>query len=229
MKAIRSNIFRALCAIAVGALLIKYRQEMVQWMTIIIGILFFLSGVVATIMAYISRRAAHKIMQSAAEAAQSGTQPDEKTDAIQPPRGWGWGLSAGVGSMILGAVLALMPDTFVNFLVYILAAVLIVGALQQFASLITASRFGAVSIAFWVMPALLLIAGVVVIAYPEAIASAPLFFIGWCMIVYGIVECVNSIKTYNNRKAASNALPATGKPDFSDAETVEYEELDKKE
>lgn len=43
------------------------------------------------------------------------------------------------------------------------------------------------------------------------------------------MECVNSIKTYNNRKAASNALPATGKPDFSDAETVEYEELDKKE
>ncbi|MCI6503354.1 MAG: DUF308 domain-containing protein [Prevotella sp.] len=227
MKAIRSSIFRALCAVAVGALLVKYRQEMVQWMTITIGILFLLSGIVAVNVAYISRQNVRKQLQSAAETASNDPSSATANNAIKMPKGWKWSISAGVGSMILGAVLALMPGTFVNFLIYILSAFLILGAIQQFVSLATASRLGSISILFWIMPSLLFIAGIVALAYPEAIASAPLFFIGWCMIIYGIVECVNSIKTYRCRKAASTTLSVTDKPDFSDAETVDYIEMEK--
>lgn len=189
MKAIRSSIFRALCAVAVGALLVKYRQEMVQWMTITIGILFLLSGIVAVSVAYISRQNVRKQLQSAAETASNDPSSATANNAIKMQKGWKWSISAGVGSMILGAVLALMPGTFVNFLIYILSAFLILGAIQQFVSLATASRLGSISILFWIMPSLLFIAGIVALAYPEAIASAPLFFIGWCMIIYGIVEC----------------------------------------
>ncbi|MBQ1649622.1 MAG: DUF308 domain-containing protein, partial [Prevotella sp.] len=49
MKIIQYSVFRALCAIAVGALLVKYREDMVEWMTIAIGVLFFLSGLTAMI------------------------------------------------------------------------------------------------------------------------------------------------------------------------------------
>ena len=227
MKAIKSSIFRALCAVAVGALLVKYRQEMVQWMTITIGILFLLSGIVAVSVAYISRQNVRKQLQSAAETASNDPSSATANNAIKMQKGWKWSISAGVGSMILGAVLALMPGTFVNFLIYILSAFLILGAIQQFVSLATASRLGSISILFWIMPSLLFIAGIVALAYPEAIASAPLFFIGWCMIIYGIVECVNSIKTYRCRKAASTTLSVTDKPDFSDAETVDYIEMEK--
>ena len=44
MKVIQSSLFRALCAIIVGALLIQYREQTVTWITIAIGVLFFLSG-----------------------------------------------------------------------------------------------------------------------------------------------------------------------------------------
>lgn len=45
MKVLQSSLLRAICAIVVGALLVKYREQTVTWMTIAIGVLFFISGV----------------------------------------------------------------------------------------------------------------------------------------------------------------------------------------
>ena len=49
MKALQSYIFRAISAIVVGALLVKYREETVTWLTILIGVIFFVSGVICCI------------------------------------------------------------------------------------------------------------------------------------------------------------------------------------
>lgn len=51
MKVIHSSIFRAVCAIIVGVLLIQYREQTVTWITIAIGVLFFLSGVISLAIA----------------------------------------------------------------------------------------------------------------------------------------------------------------------------------
>lgn len=228
MKVILQSLLRAICAIAVGALLVKYRQDMVQWITIVIGVLFFISGLVAVIMTYVAKRKADKMLKAFSEAMQADPTIAETQQAPRLSKGWGCGIFAGVGSMILGVILALMPATFVSFLIYILSAFIIIGAVQQFLSLTFASRLGSVGLGFWIMPTLLLIAGFVAVAYPEAIASAPLFFIGWCMIIYGIVECVNGIKAYTCQKTADKDAAAfkalDGRPDFSDAEVVDYEE-----
>lgn len=229
MKIILQSFLRALCAIAVGALLIEYRQEMVQWMTITIGVLFFLSGVIAVTMAYASKRIQKKML------AEAGNMADDATEGgyvrHKTSRGWYCGMAAGIGSMLLGTTLALMPETFVEFLVYVLSAMLIIGAIQQYSSLYIASRISRISLAYWVMPTLLLLAGIVAVAYPSAIASSPLFFIGWCMIIYGVVECINGIKEYSCSKKASKTMTFNGnnggKPDFSDAEEVDYEEIKK--
>lgn len=229
MKIILQSILRALCAIAVGALLIEYRQEMVQWMTVTIGVLFFLSGVIATTMAYATGRIQKRIYKDF-----ENNTDAELSDNISAPRksrGWCWGMAAGIGSMLLGIVLALMPNAFVDFLVYVLSALLIIGALQQYVSLFMTSKITHINFAYWIMPTLLLLAGIVAVAYPAAIASSPLFFIGWCMIVYGIVECINGIKAYAGNRKAANTITrqaaSNGKPDFSDAETVDYEEIEK--
>ena len=44
MKVIHSSIFRAVCAIIVGVLLIQYREQTVTWITIAIGVLFAVSA-----------------------------------------------------------------------------------------------------------------------------------------------------------------------------------------
>lgn len=50
------------------------------------------------------------------------------------------------------------------------------------------------------MPSVILLVGLIALIKPSAIASAPLFVIGWCMLLYGVSESVNSIKIYLIRK-----------------------------
>ena len=61
MKAIQSSVFRALCAIVVGVLLIGYREETVRWITILTGVMFFLSGVISIVSYYAGRKQADGI------------------------------------------------------------------------------------------------------------------------------------------------------------------------
>ena len=56
MKFLQSSVFRALCAMIVGVLLIEYREQMVTWLTIAIGVLFFLSGVISIVTYFSAKR-----------------------------------------------------------------------------------------------------------------------------------------------------------------------------
>ncbi len=238
MKIIQYSVFRALCAIAVGALLVKYREDMVEWMTIAIGVLFFLSGLTAMIASMgkkkevvSSDKTEENVYTHMAETAiqRSGENQSSSPDSpVTERNGWGWGSFVGLGCMILGLILALMPKTFVHFLVYIISAFLIIGAIQQFVTLAVARRDASVGFFYWVMPTLLLIAGGIALFKPTTFASAPLFFIGWFLIIYGIVECVNALKARSNRKKAekeANFYNLSQRPDFTDAEVIEAEEV----
>ena len=193
MKVMQSSLVRSLCAIIVGALLVKYREQTVTWMTIAIGVLFFLSGVVSCATYFAARR--------------NSDMPQVFDVKPQFP-------IVGLGSLILGLILALMPTVFVGFLMYILAAILILGAVGQFVSLASVSRMAHIGFYFWIMPSLTLLVGIIAVVYPQGIASAPLFVIGWCLMLYGVVECVNAIKMHQLRKQLEKAaLAAQQKPE----------------
>lgn len=181
MKALQSSVFRALSAIIVGALLVKYREETVQWLTILIGIIFLVSGIISCIAYLTTRRKADDVEVFDA-------QGHPLTPPAQPfPL-------VGIGSIILGGVLALSPNTFIGGLMYVLAVILILGALGQFFNLSVATRYAHIGFFWWMMPVIILIIGLVALVKPDIIATAPLFIIGWCLMVYGLVELVNAIK-----------------------------------
>ena len=189
MKIFQSSIFRAACAIVVGVLLIKYPQEGVTWLTIAIGILFLLSGIIALI-AYMNARkhAGEYTITDSQGRIISGSQP---TFPI-----------VGAGSVILGLVLALTPGVFVNGLMYILGAIMILGGINQLMSLIAARRLGSIPFGFWVAPSLILITGLFVILRPMETAELPLLILGWCSLLYGVTELINALKIRSVRKEA---------------------------
>lgn len=239
MRLVQYSIFRALCAIAVGALLVKYREEMVEWMTIAIGVLFFVSGLTAAIISASRKKTVTVTADSEGGATAQETtdnalatqgEADYKATAEKTERaGFGWGAFVGMGCMILGLVLALMPKTFVEFLVYIISAFLIIGAVQQFVTLGVARKNGSVGFFYWVMPTLLFIVGCIALFKPTTFASAPLYFIGWFLIIYGIVECINALKARSNRKKfekEQNFYNLNQKPDFSNAEEATFTEVE---
>lgn len=187
MKIMQSGVVRALCAIIVGGLLIKYREQTVTWMTIAIGVLFFLSGALSVASYFGARR--HK------DEPQVFDQNGRQLSGFQPVFPL-----VGLGSILLGLALAVMPDVFVTWLMYILSAILILGAIGQYVALSSVSRVARVGWMFWVMPSLLLLVGVIAVVFPSWIASAPLLVIGWGMVVYGVVEIVNAVKIYQLRR-----------------------------
>ena len=194
MKALQSSIFRALSAIIVGALLVKYREEMVEWLTILIGVIFLVSGIISCIAYFGSKRSASDVEIFDAP----GNQISAPTQSFP---------LVGIGSIILGGVLALSPDTFMGGLMYMLAIILILGALNQFFNLSVATKYARIGFFWWLMPIVTLIIGLVALVKPNIIATAPLFIIGWCMMVYGVVELVNAIKINQCRKVFEQSQP----------------------
>lgn len=193
MKVVHSSFFRAICAIIVGALLIQYREQTVTWITIAIGVLFFLSGVISIATYFSAKRNADKlgVIHDANGKQISGMVPHFPI--------------VGIGSLILGLILALMPNTFINSLMFILSVILIMGALTQFMNLATARKMGGVGIVYWILPSVILLVGLLAVIKPSAIASAPLFIIGWTMLIYGVVECINAFKIANNKRKWAKA------------------------
>jgi len=117
MKTVQTSFIRAIIAVVVGLLLIKYREETVTWITIIIGVLFFISGLISCIVYLVNRNA--------------------KPTAVVDVEGRPISLNkptfpvVGIGSLVLGVALAAFPNLVVNWMVYILGAILIFGAVGQ--------------------------------------------------------------------------------------------------
>ena len=192
MKLFQSSIFRAICAIAIGILLIKYPDNTVTWITVAIGILFLLSGLISLIV-YVNARkhvSEYKITDAEGRVV-AGEQP---TFPI-----------VGVGSLILGALLALTPNVFITALMYIIGGILILGAINQYMSLVNGRRYGKIGFGYWVFPSLILLTGFYVIIKPMTPVNVAMLILGWCSLLYGVTELVNSIKFHSDRRKLRQA------------------------
>jgi uncharacterized membrane protein HdeD (DUF308 family) len=187
MKILQSSVFRSISAIAIGCLLIKYPDNTVTWITVAIGILFLLSGLISLIVYVHARKnvSEFKIMDSEGHVI-AGEKP---TFPI-----------VGVGSLILGAMLALTPNVFITALMYIIGGILILGAINQFMNLVNARRYGKVSFGFWIFPSVVLLIGLYVIIKPMVPASMAMLILGWCSLLYGVTELVNSLKFHADKR-----------------------------
>jgi len=231
MKILQSSLVRAIVAFVVGALIIKYREETVHWLTIVIGALFFVSGIVSVIL---NRKLKTPSVYNKVESTTTADSKEVSTNisAIEEQSSGSFlGSLVGFGSIILGIILALMPTTFITGLQYVLAAMLVLGAINQFVNLAQASRWCSVGWFYWLLPVVVLIVAVFMIWRPIETAAAPLFIIGWCMLLYGMAELLGGIMVWKaNRivkRMAEEELQQqqTAQQAAQEAETVEYVEV----
>ena len=193
MKILQSSIFRAISAIAIGILLIKYPDNTVTWITVAIGVLFLLSGIISVIVYVNARKHVSEYKITDAEG-NIITTTDQPTFPI-----------VGVGSIILGAMLALTPNIFITALMYIIGGILILGAINQFMNLVNGRRYGKIGFGYWIFPSLILLTGLYVIIKPMVPASMAMLILGWCSLLYGVTEMVNSMKFHSDKRKARQA------------------------
>lgn len=190
MKLFQSSLFRALCAIAIGGLLSAYPVETAKWVIIVIGAIFLCSGIASCAAYFLARPRGLEEGVIVSDAQGNVVRPAAPAFPI-----------VGIGSLILGLILMLMPDTFRDLLVYILSVVLIIGAVSQLVMLDRALKMGTLPWTFWVCPSLVLVAGIVALLRPAWAAAFPIYLVGISMMLYGVVEMINTIKIHKLRKA----------------------------
>ena len=219
MKVLQISAIRAIIVLVTGFLLVRYREETMTWMTITVGILFLLSGLVSCIAYYFEKE---KVAKKTAKAEQQeGQQEEENLKLPSFP-------IAGVGSIVLGIILAVMPNTFITWVVYILAALLILGAVNQFMNLARSRQYARVPAYMWLFPTVILAVAILLISKPIETAQLPLLVLGWAFMYYGVLEFILIIRMYLVRKSyekAEEAKVVTGDKlvtdNIEDAEIVE--------
>ena len=218
MKVLQISAIRAIIVLVTGFLLVRYREETMTWMTITVGILFLLSGLVSCIAYYFEKE---KVAKKTAKAEQQETQQEENLKSPSFP-------IAGVGSIALGIILAVMPNTFITWVVYILAALLILGAVNQFMNLARSRQYARVPVYMWLFPTVILAIAILLISKPIETAQLPLLVLGWAFMYYGVLEFILIIRMYLVRKSyekAEDAKIVTGDKlvtdNIEDAEVVE--------
>jgi uncharacterized membrane protein HdeD (DUF308 family) len=187
-RILQSTVFRAVCAIVIGALLVKFPDNTVTGITIAIGVLFLLSGLMSCLTYVQARRhtSDYKIYDANGQLV-AGEQP---TFPI-----------VGIGSIILGLLLALTPTSFISALMYIIGILLVLGAINQFMALMGGRRFGHIGLWLWFFPTVILLVGIYVMVKPLGPLTMAMTVLGWAMLVYGVVELLNALVFYRNKKA----------------------------
>jgi uncharacterized membrane protein HdeD (DUF308 family) len=184
------SLLRSVLGIVLGLLFILWPQESVRYLIITTGIFFVLSGVCSLVVRSVY---------------------DKSLTALAPPLIW----SVAAGSVILGVWLILAPVFFIAIFGFVWGVILAVAGMQQLVSLFKARRWYAVSPGYYVLPALILLAGILILAYPLKTVVNTFVLLGVVSLFYGLNELISWYK-FRPKKAESPSA----------VETVEAEEVE---
>lgn len=173
MKTMNYYLIRTLFALAIGLVLVIWPDAAAAYIVITVGVAFLIPGVIS-LFSYFG----HK-----------------KSEDAAPPRF----PIEGVGSLLFGLWLIIMPDFFADVLMFLLGFILIMGGVQQIASLAAARRWMPVPGGFYLMPSLILIAGIIALFNPTGVRNTAFIIIGISSLVYSLSELINWFKFMRRR------------------------------
>lgn len=165
MKTLNHSVIRSICSIIIGLLLVVWPDTAIIYLVIAVGALFLIPGLVS-IVTYIMH--------------------GRKAGMPFP--------IVSIGSSLFGLWLMVSPAFFVGILMYVLGVVLVFAGISQIVNLMNIRAWAQVSTGYYVVPVLILIAGMVVLLNPFAVASIPFIILGVSCIVYGISDIINRIR-----------------------------------
>ena len=165
MKMMNYGIMRCVSAIAIGLLLMVWPEAAIIYLVIAIGAMFFLPSLFSLVGYFMK-----------------GRQLGMYFPIIS------------LGSLLFGLWLMVSPAFFVGILMYVLGVVLVFAGISQIANLLNARSHTVVPLGYYIMPMLILLAGIVVLANPFAAASVPFIILGVSSAIYGITELINIYK-----------------------------------
>ena len=165
MKALNYSVIRGICAVLMGLLLVTWPEAAIVYLVIAIGAVFFVPSLFSLVGYFTKGR-------------QEG--------AMFP--------IVSIGSLLFGLWLMVSPAFFVGILMYVLGVILVFAGISQIIQLVNARGWTLVAPGYYIMPVLILLAGLVVLLNPFAAAAIPFIILGVSSIVYGITDIINQLR-----------------------------------
>lgn len=195
---------RALTAIAIGVVMVISRTNALELAVQIIAAFLFASGIVSLIVGYRQRK--------------NGTM----------------GLMGfnGVVDIVLGLLLFLFPGFVAGLLIYLIAFVLICFGFFQLLGLGSASRVVKLGLWSYVLPFLVLAAGIFLMTRPAFLGEAIGVVAGAALIVYGVSELFSSwkmrkaIDEYEIRQTGTQNTSVQDDTTVTVVKDVDYEKVE---
>ena len=192
MRILGYSLMRAVCALVIGMILVMFPDQASNYFVITIGVIFLVPSLIS-IIAYLT----------------NGKKKQQRFPI------------EGIGSLLFGLWLIIMPHFFSNLLTIILGFILLMGGIQQLASVSTLRTLVKVSYRYYVVPTLILIAGLVALFNPTGVQRTAFIIIGISCMVYAFSEFVNwFIFTRHQQKSSLSERPKVN-INIEDAEIIE--------
>ena len=191
MKGISNSFLRTICALIIGLVLVMFPNEAGDYFVITIGVIFLIPALLS-IIGYFAMSA-----------------EERRRLPIE-----------GIGSLLFGLWLVIMPGFFADLLTFVLGFILVLGGVQQIASLSAARRWMPVRVGFYIIPVLILIAGLIALFNPTGVRSTAFIIIGISSLVYAASELLNWFK-FTRRRPKTPDASVKAVDDIEDAQIIE--------
>lgn len=194
MKRLSYSFLRIICALVIGLVLVMFPDQASDYFVITIGVIFLVPSLISIIGYYAQGSEVRRRF------------PIE-----------------GIGSLLFGLWLVIMPGFFADLLTFVLGFILVMGGVQQIASLVAARKWILVPGGFYVVPVLILIAGLIALFSPTGVRSTAFIIIGVTSLVYAVSELINWFKFTRLRPKTPVAgnKPSGADDSIEDAEIIE--------
>lgn len=168
MKTINSTLLRSIFALVLGLILILWTELAIIYLVMTIGVLFIIPGIIS-LLSYFTQK-----------------KEPLKRKTIFPIE--------SAGSILFGIWLLIMPDFFVNILMYIFGTLLLIAGVHQLITLFIARKWSIVPWPFYIMPILIITSGIIMFTYPFEVVTNTFILFGATSIFYGVCELINWLR-----------------------------------
>ena len=177
MKALKNNIWRGICGIVIGLIMVLLPDLTLKYLVIVIGMMLLVFGGIS-LGIYINARK-NRFFQRVP--------------------------ITGILSIILGLMLVIVPKFFLSIIMLILGILLILTGIIQISDLfILRKRKVKLSWIFYLFPIISLAGGIVVVLNPFASIESLMAFFGIASILSGCVDIVDIIAVRSAEKEVKN-------------------------
>ena len=192
-----SSPIRALVFVALGVLMIVAKADAMELVVKIVAAFILAAGIVSVFVGFKQKK--------------EGTMPLSFFNALI--------------NIVIAALLFLFSGFVAKFVSYLLGFALCGFGVFQLAVLLSMRKSVQMSIAAYILPAVVAVAGLLIFFYPKFFGQSLGLIAGITLIVYGVSDLISAFKM-KSVKAAEQANPTTETPAETQSEVIEAKEVE---